>query len=236
LVPEAKVLKMKADGELSNKKGYRVEKDNETYYKYHLDDHIIFQDECTSLLFGGNLSMRKPTNKKPALIFSQDECIFKQYLINGKTWCIMSDGTKPLLSKDEGQGLMVSAFTSHYLGFGLNISLSQLDEINIIMRGKGKMYLDESAAKMKNGTSQKRYLKTSPFVQHLRYGANADGYWTYEAMVLQMEDIVDCLIVLYPSYDYILLFDHSNVHDKKQPNGLNANHVSKNLGGAQPEM
>ncbi len=114
---------MKADGELSNKKGYRVEKDNETYYKYHRDDHITFQDKCASLLFGGNLSVRKPANKKPALIFGQDECIFKQYLINGKTWC-MSDGTKPLLPKDEGQGLMVSAFTSRDLGFGLNLNLT----------------------------------------------------------------------------------------------------------------
>jgi hypothetical protein len=95
--------------------------------------------------------VRKPANKKPAHIFGQDECIFKQYFINGKTW-YMQDGTKPLLSKDEGQGLMVSAFTSHDLGFGLNISLSQLDEINIKMREKGKRYLDESAAIMKNGT------------------------------------------------------------------------------------
>jgi hypothetical protein len=235
LVPEAKVLKMKADGELSNKKGYKVQKDNETYYEYHVDDHITFQDECASLPFGGNLSVRKPANKNPALIFGQDECIFKQYLTNGKTWC-MPDGTKPLLPKDEGQGLMVSAFTSRDLGFGLNISPAQLDEINQKMRGKGKKYLDESAAIMKNGTSQKRYLKTSPFVQYLTYGANADGYWTYEAMVLQMEDIVDCLKVLYPSYDYILLFDHSNGHDKKQPNGLNANRVSKNFGGVQPKM
>jgi hypothetical protein len=55
-------------------------------------------------------------------------------------------------------------------------------------------------------------------------------------MVLQMEDIVDCLKVLYPSYDYILLFDHSNGHNKKQPNGLNANCVSKIFGGVQPKI
>jgi hypothetical protein len=42
----------------------------------------------------------------------------------------MPDGMKPLLPKDEGQGLMVSAFTSCNLGFGLNTSLAQLDEIN----------------------------------------------------------------------------------------------------------
>jgi hypothetical protein len=36
----------------------------------------------------------------------------------------------------------------------------------------------------------------------LEYGANNDGYWTYEAMVLQLEDCVDYLQVLYLMFDF----------------------------------
>jgi hypothetical protein len=39
-------------------------------------------------------------------------------------------------------------------------------------------------------------------------------------MVLQMEDCVDVVTVLYPEYDFIFLFDHSCGHDRKRPDGL----------------
>jgi len=37
-------------------------------------------------------------------------------------------------------------------------------------------------------------------------------------------------------YDYLFLFDHSSGHDKQQENGLNANKMTKNYGGAQRAM
>jgi hypothetical protein len=55
-------------------------------------------------------------------------------------------------------------------------------------------------------------------------------------MVLQLEDCVDCLKELYPNFDFILLFDHSNGHDRMKPDGLNDRRVSKNFGGKQPKM
>jgi hypothetical protein len=39
-------------------------------------------------------------------------------------------------------------------------------------------------------------------------------------MVIQFEDCVDCLTVLYPQYDYVFLFDHSCGHDKQREGGL----------------
>jgi len=48
------------------------------------------------------------------------------------------------------------------------------------------------------GEKQKTALTSSPFVLEFEYGANAEGYWVYEHMVLQLEDCVDCLKVLYP--------------------------------------
>ena len=34
-------------------------------------------------------------------------------------------------------------------------------------------------------------------MQKLVYGANLDGYWYHEDMVLQLEDVVDCLKVVH---------------------------------------
>jgi hypothetical protein len=72
----------------------------------------------------------------------------------------------------------------------------------------------------KKGTALKKDLKHSPFVVEFEYGANNEGYWSYEHMVLQLEDCVDCLQVLAPQFDYLFLFDHSCGHDKQREDGL----------------
>ena len=55
-------------------------------------------------------------------------------------------------------------------------------------------------------------------------------------MVLQLEDCIDCLKSLFPEYDIIFLFDHSNGHDCLQPDGLSITKICKNFGGKQPKM
>jgi hypothetical protein len=40
-------------------------------------------------------------------------------------------------------------------------------------------------------------------VIEFEYGTNGDGYWVYEHMVLQVEDCMDCLTVLYPEHDLV---------------------------------
>jgi len=76
-------------------------------------------------------------------------------------------------------------------------------------------------------------LTKSPFVFWLDYGANAEGYWNYDRMVIQLEDCVDVLQVLYPHFDFAVLFDHSNGHDRLQPNGPK---IGIRYGGEQPKM
>ena len=49
-------------------------------------------------------------------------------------------------------------------------------------------------------------------------------------MVLQLEDCVDVLKWMYPDFDFIFLFDHSNGHDQIQPG------ISICFGGQQPCM
>jgi len=79
-------------------------------------------------------------------------------------------------------------------------------------------------------------LRSSPFIVEFDYGANNEGYWSYDHMVLQLEDCVDCLKVLAPQFDYLFLFDHSCGHDKQREDGLNVENMSKIFGGKQARL
>ena len=54
-------------------------------------------------------------------------------------------------------------------------------------------------------------------------------------MSLQFEDVVDCLLVLYPEFE-LIFFDHSQGHARKRNGALNAFQMSKNYGGVQLVM
>ena len=224
---------MISSGELEKESGHAYTLHNIKMYEYHVDDHISFQDACSSIPFGGCLSVRKPPNQKPLIPLGQDEVIFKQFLMTSNAWTL-PDGYTELVPKDDGAGVMLSSICSRELGYGCTVSDSTLKLIN--EKRKGEKYSDEKAAIIKNGTSNKPELKTSPFVRELEYGASHDGYWSYEFMVLQMEDCIDCLTVMFPSYDFLMLFDHSNGHDRLQPNGLNINKINVRHAGKQPTM
>ncbi len=85
---------------------------------------------------------------------------------------------------------------------------------------------------------QSTELTASPFLREFESGQNADGCWTYQHMVLQLED--DCVNVLnvkYPQYDFLFLFDHSCGHDRQREDVLNVEKMSSSYGGqAQRKM
>jgi hypothetical protein len=58
-------------------------------------------------------------------MFGHDECIFKQYLLTEKVWTLPTD-EKQLVPKEEGQGVMISAFQSRKFGFGMPVMEEQL--------------------------------------------------------------------------------------------------------------
>ena len=139
------------------------------------------------------------------------------------------------MPKDEGLGVMISAFASREFGFGLNLSQEQLQRINQARRGT--KYSDEAAAKeTRGGNANKQPLTKSPFVVEFEYGANNQGYWRYDHMILQFEDCIDVLKTLWPEFDYVFLFDHSCGHDRQRPDGLTITGLNKGFGGAQPKM
>jgi len=70
----------------------------------------------------------------------------------------------------------------------------------------------------------------------LEIGANNEGYWDTDQMVIQMEDVIDVFKALFPDFDILILLDHSNSHDKLLSDGLNPAAVNKGYGGSQPHM
>jgi hypothetical protein len=233
-VTELRELEEKLDITISEGHQYTDAETGVAMVELHVDSHPSFHERMNgTTIFGGNLSVRKPPNTKPLIGFGQDECIFKQYLFTNKAWTT-PDGQKPIIPKDEGLGVMLSAFVSREFGFGMKLTVEDLRQVNEYR--EGKHYSDRLAALEKRGMSDKKPLASSPFVVEFEYGINTEGYWTYDHMVLQMEDCADVLNVLHPEYDYIFLFDHSCGHDRKRPDGLCSNSVRKEYGGKQPKM
>ena len=72
--------KLLRKGELDEGSGCRYLKDGIEMVEYHVydhvDNHVTFHNDCKNLSFGSNLSIRKPSDQRPAMIIGQDECIF----------------------------------------------------------------------------------------------------------------------------------------------------------------
>jgi hypothetical protein len=128
----------------------------------HFGDHHSFQDTMNTITtFGGNLSVRFPEGRKPLICFGQDEAIMKQYCFTSKTWTTPA-GQKAIIPKDEGMGVMISAFVLREFGFGLTLSQQQLQKVN--KARQATKYSDQEAAKEIRGKIFKDPLNNSPFV------------------------------------------------------------------------
>ncbi len=55
-------------------------------------------------------------------------------------------------------------------------------------------------------------------------------------MKLQLEDVVDCLRVAFPDFDFLFLFDQSSGHTKKRDDGLSTQNMNVEFGGKVSEM
>jgi len=71
----------------------------------------------------------------------------------------------------------------------------------------------------KNPEGYKPQHTESPFVKEFEYGTSNDGYWTYQHMVLQLEECIDILKHLFVAYSFLFIFDHSCGHDKQREDG-----------------
>ena len=142
-----------------------------------------------------------PTDdSKPLIILGYDECIFKQFCMSKKSW-VGLHGKTNIVPKDDGLGMMISAFQSREFDFGLDITEEELKKVN--KTWKGQKYQDITAAT--EVSTKKQGLKPSltnlPFVRWFKYGAGNKDYWNIQHMVLHLENCVDIIKVLNPDFD-----------------------------------
>lgn len=214
--------------------GYFYNVDEKGMVECHVDDNEIFMTRANGATqFGGWLSVRKDVTLKPLMIWGQDECAFQQHRYSPKQW-IGPDGTRSILPKSDGYLMMVSAFQSRELGFAWKLSAQELELVN--RQRENEQYVDKEAALEVTGKSTKDRLLSTPFIRVFDPGQSFDGYWSYSHMAVQTEDCMDCLKVLLPGFDHLLLFDYSSGHSKKRVNGLDANAMSKSYGGTQSRL
>ena len=228
--------KLQELGRVAQGSGYTYidERTGNTMVEYHVDTCKEFMDQMNKeSAFGGNVSVRSNTGKRPLIVFGQDECIVKQYSFTHKSWN-GPNREQALIPKDDGLGVMISAFISREFGYGMALTSEELQRVNAVRLGK--KYKDETAAKKKRGNELKQPLTISPFVLEFEYGASAEGYWTYDSMVLQLEDCADVVKTLYPQYDFLFLFDHSCGHDRMPDDALRVDGMNKGYGGEQNIM
>ena len=212
--------------------------------EYHVDVFIgslleVFVDpECRR--FGGNLSVRKPDNIRPLLIFGQDEAVFYQYAASSKGWR-GSKGQHVLRQKGTGEAIMISAFVSDATGGHPDITPEVIERANSMRQGSNYQSNDAIMTVRDNSDTSKHLftmeqfeaaIMDSPLLKMFRHGANHEGYWNGNKMKMQFEDAVDLVKALFPGHDFLFLFDQSSGHTKKKEDGLdvsvmNESHVQK---------
>ncbi len=224
-LPLHEVTALTSEGFLVPCKGYNYETINgEKMVEFHVDDipeiniidsktenklHTKIEEECP---FGGSLSIHKDINEKPLLAFGHDECIFWQFILTGQAR-VGVKGELPIIPKDEGFGIMVSAFQSREFGLGFELTIDDLKVVNEYRYSSRPNYTEtESAIKLLGGA--KKNLTEAPFVKYFEYGCGQgkEGYGTYDNMALQFEDCVDCIQALFPQFE-----SNTNITGRRLP-------------------
>ena len=137
---------------------------------------------------------------------------------------------------------MISSFQSREFSFGFSWDYLSDDDLNRINYFRSeKTYMDKDAAKLLwNGSALKQNLSReyNPFLVMFEYenSYNKQLYWRYEHLVLQIKYCLDCLKVLYPSFDFVFIFDHLCCHDQSHEGRLKSSIMIKYFGGKHPNM
>ena len=85
-------------------------------------------------------------------------------------------------------------------------------------------------------TTKKKINDNLTFVRFFDAGVNLEGFWNYNQMALQVEDIYKILCVKYPQFDFLFMLDQSSGHRRMREGLLDVNLMSMKLRGKQDKM
>ena len=68
----------------------------------------------------------------------------------------------------------------------------------------------ESATNIYTMNKKKQMTNNHQLIQYFDLGLHNDGFWNYDHMDLQNEDVFDVLTTKYPSYDFVFIMDQSS--------------------------
>jgi hypothetical protein len=134
-VTETVAKQLEKEDMIAKGSGYSyLTNDSTPMREYHVDSFDPkkskeFLEQIVTTEFGGNLSVRIQPSSKPLISFGHDECIFKQFPTPTKQWYGPNKETF-IRPKDDGHGIMISAFQSREFGFGLDVTEADLKEVN----------------------------------------------------------------------------------------------------------
>jgi hypothetical protein len=128
----------------------------------------------------------------------------------------------------------------------MDLTEEKLQTINTYCQLKTPTNKDTEAYMFLLWSDIKPALTKSPFLRLLEHGQGKDGYWTYNHMVLQIEDVLYSMTTLFPDpgnpsrciYDLGFELDHSSGYEKYREGGLSCMSSILNLGhgGQQRKM
>jgi hypothetical protein len=145
--------------------------------------------------------------EKEIIFITHDECIF--YSNDGKRGVWAPHGELPLRSKSNGRAIMVSDFLTEACG-------------------RLKLTPEEIQANPHVPTDARCILKP---------GKNAEGYWTVEKLLEQIEyRVLPIFEAKFPNAVALFAFDNSTNHSAFLPDALVASRMNKGPGGTQPKM
>ena len=144
------------------------------------------------------------------------------------------NGASFLSPKSDGEIYMVSGYQSREFGLGFGKKLTPTILATINNKRKNNRYVSSESAILINGSDIKKDIIDDPSLRYFHAGINNEGYWNSNHSKIQLEDVTDCLEVLYPNFDVAHMYDQSAGHTKIRSDGLLVNLMNVAPGGAVP--
>ncbi len=82
----------------------------------------------------------------------------------------------------------------------------------------------------------KKLIDNLTLIRFFDVGVNLEGFWNYDQMAIQVEDVYDVLCVKYPQFDFLFILDQSSGHGEMRESSLNVNLMSMKFRGKQEKM